>query len=77
MLICVCREEIQRIKASNPDISHREAFSTAAKNVSNYFINYSFEYLQMYFEINYGYLKEISMTHHKLKTMYIYNPIFF
>ncbi|KAF7805768.1 YABBY protein [Senna tora] len=28
------REEIQRIKASNPDISHREAFSTAAKNVS-------------------------------------------
>lgn len=29
------REEIQRIKASNPDISHREAFSTAAKNVSS------------------------------------------
>lgn len=29
------REEIQRIKASNPDISHREAFSTAAKNVSD------------------------------------------
>lgn len=29
-----CREEIQRIKANNPDISHREAFSTAAKNVS-------------------------------------------
>ena len=28
------REEIQRIKASNPDITHREAFSTAAKNVS-------------------------------------------
>ena len=28
-----CREEIQRIKANNPDISHREAFSTAAKNV--------------------------------------------
>ncbi|KAH1143918.1 hypothetical protein GLYMA_12G190500v4 [Glycine max] len=26
------KEEIQRIKASNPDISHREAFSTAAKN---------------------------------------------
>jgi hypothetical protein len=30
----LCREEIQRIKACNPDISHREAFSTAAKNVS-------------------------------------------
>ncbi|XP_020596390.1 protein YABBY 2-like, partial [Phalaenopsis equestris] len=28
------KEEIQRIKASNPDISHREAFSAAAKNVS-------------------------------------------
>lgn len=28
------REEIQRIKANNPDISHREAFSTAAKNVT-------------------------------------------
>nr|QFZ79356.1 YABBY family protein [Bienertia sinuspersici] len=27
------KEEIQRIKANNPDISHREAFSTAAKNV--------------------------------------------
>lgn len=33
-IISMCREEIQRIKASNPDISHREAFSTAAKNVS-------------------------------------------
>lgn len=31
----MCREEIQRIKANNPDISHREAFSTAAKNVCN------------------------------------------
>jgi hypothetical protein len=28
------REEIQRIKTSNPEISHREAFSAAAKNVS-------------------------------------------
>lgn len=27
------RDEIQRIKASNPDITHREAFSAAAKNV--------------------------------------------
>ncbi|XP_010549225.1 PREDICTED: protein CRABS CLAW-like [Tarenaya hassleriana] len=27
------REEIQRIKAANPEIPHREAFSTAAKNV--------------------------------------------
>ncbi|CAD6213826.1 unnamed protein product [Miscanthus lutarioriparius] len=26
------KEEIRRIKASNPDISHREAFSTAAKH---------------------------------------------
>ncbi|KAB2032404.1 hypothetical protein ES319_D05G370800v1 [Gossypium barbadense] len=26
------KEEIQRIKLNNPDISHREAFSTAAKN---------------------------------------------
>ncbi|GLU15144.1 hypothetical protein SLE2022_316620 [Rubroshorea leprosula] len=26
------KEEIQRIKTNNPDISHREAFSTAAKN---------------------------------------------
>ncbi|XP_023005557.1 protein YABBY 4-like isoform X1 [Cucurbita maxima] len=26
------KEEIQRIKAANPDISHREAFSAAAKN---------------------------------------------
>ncbi|KAE8692250.1 Axial regulator YABBY 5 [Hibiscus syriacus] len=28
------KEEIQRIKMNNPDISHREAFSTAAKNLS-------------------------------------------
>lgn len=27
------REEIQRIKAANPQIPHREAFSAAAKNV--------------------------------------------
>lgn len=27
------REEIQRIKAANPEMPHREAFSTAAKNV--------------------------------------------
>ncbi|KAK4780133.1 hypothetical protein SAY87_016239 [Trapa incisa] len=30
------KEEIQRIKASNPDITHREAFSMAAKNWANY-----------------------------------------
>ncbi|OEL34868.1 Protein YABBY 2 [Dichanthelium oligosanthes] len=30
------REEIRRIKASNPDISHREAFSTAAKNWAHF-----------------------------------------
>lgn len=29
-----CRDEIQRIKAGNPDITHREAFSAAAKNVN-------------------------------------------
>lgn len=29
------REEIQRIKAANPEIPHREAFSAAAKNVSS------------------------------------------
>ena len=32
MLVCN-RDEIQRIKAGNPDITHREAFSAAAKNV--------------------------------------------
>jgi hypothetical protein len=35
IILYICREEIQRIKANNPDISHREAFSTAAKNVRN------------------------------------------
>ncbi|KAK3040166.1 hypothetical protein RJ639_028416 [Escallonia herrerae] len=30
------KEEIQRIKSSNPDISHREAFSTAAKNWAHF-----------------------------------------
>ncbi|XP_037482243.1 protein YABBY 1-like [Triticum dicoccoides] len=29
------KEEIQRIKSSNPEISHREAFSTAAKNTED------------------------------------------
>ncbi|RWW81234.1 hypothetical protein BHE74_00010395, partial [Ensete ventricosum] len=38
MSLCCCssfahRDEIRRLKARNPDISHREAFSTAAKNV--------------------------------------------
>lgn len=27
------REEIQRLKAENPSMTHKEAFSTAAKNV--------------------------------------------
>lgn len=36
--IHIFREEIQRIKANNPEISHREAFSTAAKNVSGKYI---------------------------------------
>ncbi|KAG8387416.1 hypothetical protein BUALT_Bualt02G0019200 [Buddleja alternifolia] len=30
------KEEIQRIKAINPEISHREAFSTAAKNWAHF-----------------------------------------
>ncbi|GAB4824588.1 hypothetical protein Ancab_007461 [Ancistrocladus abbreviatus] len=30
------KEEIQRIKASNPEISHREAFSMAAKNWAHF-----------------------------------------
>ncbi|PSR84515.1 Axial regulator YABBY like [Actinidia chinensis var. chinensis] len=30
------KEEIQRIKTNNPDISHREAFSTAAKNWAHF-----------------------------------------
>nr|QZP43403.1 YAB5 [Erythranthe lewisii] len=30
------KEEIQRIKANNPQISHREAFSTAAKNWAHF-----------------------------------------
>ncbi|KAG6538962.1 hypothetical protein ZIOFF_004114 [Zingiber officinale] len=30
------REEIHRIKASNPDISHKEAFSAAAKNWAHF-----------------------------------------
>lgn len=33
-VLTICdRDEIQRIKAGNPDITHREAFSAAAKNV--------------------------------------------
>jgi len=35
---CVHRDEIQRIKAGNPDITHREAFSAAAKNVTFFFL---------------------------------------
>ncbi|RWW47020.1 hypothetical protein BHE74_00047022, partial [Ensete ventricosum] len=34
MSFSICREEIQRIKANNPHISHKQAFSTAGKNVS-------------------------------------------
>lgn len=30
------KEEIQRLKANNPTISHREAFSTAAKNWAHF-----------------------------------------
>uniref|UniRef100_A0A803N3Q1 Uncharacterized protein n=1 Tax=Chenopodium quinoa TaxID=63459 RepID=A0A803N3Q1_CHEQI len=34
------KEEIQRIKAENPDISHREAFSAAAKNLARLLLLY-------------------------------------
>lgn len=44
------REEIQRIKANNPDISHREAFSTAAKNVNIYNLQLLF-ILIIYFKL--------------------------
>lgn len=30
---CTCREEIRRLKTENPNMAHKEAFSTAAKNV--------------------------------------------
>ncbi|KAI4314061.1 hypothetical protein L6164_027003 [Bauhinia variegata] len=33
------KEEIQRIKAANPEIPHREAFSSAAKNWARYIPN--------------------------------------
>uniref|UniRef100_A0A5B7BYR2 CRABS CLAW n=1 Tax=Davidia involucrata TaxID=16924 RepID=A0A5B7BYR2_DAVIN len=33
------KEEIQRIKAANPEIPHREAFSAAAKNWARYIPN--------------------------------------
>lgn len=36
------REEIQRIKAANPEIPHREAFSAAAKNVIVFYSNPQF-----------------------------------
>ena len=36
MWVYICRDEIQRIKAENPNISHREAFSAAAKNVRSF-----------------------------------------
>ncbi|KAJ9548671.1 hypothetical protein OSB04_021214 [Centaurea solstitialis] len=34
------KQEIQRIKANNPNVSHREAFSAAAKNVFIMLYNY-------------------------------------
>ncbi|RWV81598.1 hypothetical protein GW17_00056963 [Ensete ventricosum] len=42
MSFSICREEIQRIKANNPHISHKQAFSTAGKNVS-FFSSFSME----------------------------------
>ncbi|KAL7091221.1 hypothetical protein ACP275_12G092200 [Erythranthe tilingii] len=37
------KEEIKRIKTANPEIPHREAFSTAAKNWARYIPNSSTE----------------------------------
>ncbi|MFS7925709.1 putative transcription factor C2C2-YABBY family [Helianthus anomalus] len=36
LAVLAIRVEIQRIKAANPDISHREAFSAAAKNWAHF-----------------------------------------
>ena len=33
VILVKCREEIKRLKAENPKMAHKEAFSTAAKNV--------------------------------------------
>ncbi|CAJ1931438.1 unnamed protein product [Sphenostylis stenocarpa] len=33
---CFIKEEIKRLKAENPDMAHKEAFSTAAKNWANF-----------------------------------------
>ncbi|KMZ70519.1 crabs claw [Zostera marina] len=33
---CFIKEEIKRIKAEHPSVTHKEAFSTAAKNVHKY-----------------------------------------
>ncbi|KAL5145262.1 Axial regulator YABBY 4 [Glycine soja] len=33
---CFIKEEIKRLKAENPEMSHKEAFSTAAKNWANF-----------------------------------------
>lgn len=34
--MCIIREEIARLKIQHPDMSHKQAFSTAAKNVCFY-----------------------------------------
>ncbi|KAG5031219.1 hypothetical protein AAZX31_06G092400 [Glycine max] len=33
---CFIKEEIKRLKAENPEMTHKEAFSTAAKNWANF-----------------------------------------
>ncbi|KAG5034482.1 hypothetical protein GLYMA_04G094800v4 [Glycine max] len=33
---CFIKKEIKRLKAENPDMAHKEAFSTAAKNWANF-----------------------------------------
>ncbi|KAH9626075.1 hypothetical protein KSS87_011381 [Heliosperma pusillum] len=42
------KEEIQRIKACNPEISHREAFSAAAKNVSLFPLTFTYHFWSRY-----------------------------
>ncbi|KAL9224451.1 hypothetical protein vseg_000480 [Gypsophila vaccaria] len=55
------KEEIQRIKANNPEISHREAFSTAAKNWAHFpHIHFG---LMLETNNNHAKLDEVSQKH--------------
>jgi hypothetical protein len=62
---CDCRDEIQRIKAGNPDISHREAFSAAAKNVSG-----SLSLLQFFLTI-------CGVIHSRSTRVFLFVPVLF